>query len=68
MILTSSMIALSFLSLSLSIIKPIYQLGIFTSVTMALCLLADLFLMPVLVNWNTPIPEPSDKRPSEPDN
>ncbi|PKL45197.1 MAG: hypothetical protein CVV41_03655 [Candidatus Riflebacteria bacterium HGW-Riflebacteria-1] len=57
MILTSSMIALSFLSLSLSIIKPIYQLGIFTSVTMALCLLADLFLMPVLVNWNNPPPE-----------
>jgi predicted RND superfamily exporter protein len=52
MILTSCMISLSFLSLSLSIIKPIYQLGIFTSVTMALCLLADLFLMPALVNWN----------------
>ena len=57
MILTSCMISLSFLSLSLSIIKPIYQLGIFTSVTMALCLLADLFLMPVLVNWNNPPPE-----------
>lgn len=49
MTLTSGMIALAFLTLSLSIIKPIYQLGVFTSVTMALCLLADLFLMPVLV-------------------
>ncbi|HAE39545.1 MAG TPA: hypothetical protein DCG57_13065, partial [Candidatus Riflebacteria bacterium] len=63
MILTSSMIALSFLSLSLSIIKPIYQLGIFTSVTMALCLLADLFLMPVLVNWNNP-PQEQPVRPA----
>ncbi|MBU1109326.1 MAG: MMPL family transporter [Candidatus Riflebacteria bacterium] len=63
MILTSCMISLAFLSLSLSIIKPIYQLGIFTSVTMTLCLLADLFLMPVLVNWNTPPREQSVKPP-----
>ncbi|EKD83535.1 MAG: hypothetical protein ACD_39C00613G0001, partial [uncultured bacterium] len=62
MILTSCMISLSFLSLSLSIIKPIYQLGVYTSVTMALCLLADLFLMPVLVNWNTPYREKSPEQ------
>lgn len=68
MILTSTMISLSFLSLSLSIIKPIYQLGIFTSVTMALCLLADLFLMPVLVNWNTPNPEQAADQSSAPNN
>jgi len=64
MILTSFMIALTFLSLSLSIIKPICQLGMFTSVTMALCLLADLFLLPVLVTWNADLSIKSDSAPS----
>ena len=61
MILTSAMIALTFLSLSLSIIKPICQLGMFTSVTMALCLLADLFLLPVLATWGASMKDPEPK-------
>jgi hypothetical protein len=49
MFLAASMIALSFLSLSFSNIKPIFQLGVFTVVTMALCFAANMFLVPVLI-------------------
>lgn len=49
MLLASTMIALSFFSLSLSNIKPIFQLGVFTVVTMALCFASNIFFVPVAI-------------------
>ncbi len=51
MFLAASMIALAFLTLSFSGIKPIYQLGVYTVVTMALCFAANMLLVPVLITW-----------------
>jgi predicted RND superfamily exporter protein len=50
MLLASTMIALSFLSLSLSNIKPIFQLGVYTVVTMALCFASNIFFVPVAIS------------------
>lgn len=49
MLLASTMIALSFLSLSLSNIKPIFQLGVYTVVTMALCFASNMLFVPVAI-------------------
>ncbi|MBF0410193.1 MAG: MMPL family transporter [Candidatus Riflebacteria bacterium] len=49
MLLASLMIALSFFSLAFSNIKPIYQLGVFTIVTMGLCFASNLFFVPVMI-------------------
>lgn len=54
MFLAASMIALSFLTLSFSTIKPIYQLGVYTVVTMALCFAANMLLVPVLITLSLP--------------
>lgn len=54
MFLAASMIALSFLTLSFSTIKPIYQLGVYTVVTMALCFAANMLLVPVLITLRLP--------------
>jgi len=52
MFLAASMIACSLLTLAFSNIKPIYQLGIYTVVTMVLCFAANMFLVPVLItSW-----------------
>ncbi len=50
MLLAATMIALSFLSLSLSNIKPIFQLGVYTVVTMALCFASNIFFVPVAIS------------------
>lgn len=50
MFLAASMIALAFLTLAFSSIKPIYQLGVYTVVTMALCFAANMLLVPVLIS------------------
>ncbi|RCK80339.1 MAG: membrane protein [Candidatus Ozemobacter sibiricus] len=51
MFLAASMIAVAFLTLSFSTIKPIFQLGVYTVVTMALCFAANMLLVPVLITW-----------------
>lgn len=49
MFLAATMIALAFFTLSFSNIKPIYQLGVYTVVTMALCFASNMLLVPVLI-------------------
>ncbi|MBF0500417.1 MAG: MMPL family transporter [Candidatus Riflebacteria bacterium] len=62
MFLAASMIALSFLSLGFSNIRPIYQLGVFTVVTMALCFVSNMLLVPVLITMGHRSSKPdSDK-------
>lgn len=43
---TTIVIGVGFLSLSLSSFTPIYQLGLYTSITMLLCFLIDVMLLP----------------------
>ncbi|HOT29281.1 MAG TPA: MMPL family transporter [Candidatus Ozemobacteraceae bacterium] len=49
MMLASLMISLAFCTLAFSNILPIFQLGVYTVVSMILCFLANMFLVPVLI-------------------
>ncbi|MBF0546133.1 MAG: MMPL family transporter [Candidatus Riflebacteria bacterium] len=49
MMLASLMISLAFGTLAFSNILPIYQLGVYTVVSMILCFLCNMFLVPVLI-------------------
>jgi len=49
MMLASLMISLAFFTLAFSNILPVFQLGIYTVVTMVLCFLCNMFLVPVLI-------------------
>lgn len=59
MLLAATMIALSLLTLAFSNIKPIYQLGVYTVVTMVLCFASNMLLVPVLITaWERNTEEP----------
>jgi hypothetical protein len=50
-LLTSISISVTFLALAGSNIKPLFQLGVFTTAAMGFCLVSDLFLLPILLDW-----------------
>ncbi|MCK5073763.1 MAG: MMPL family transporter [Bacteriovoracaceae bacterium] len=49
-IFTSVVIGAGFLTMALSSFVPIYQLGLYTAITMILCLLADALLLPRMIH------------------
>ncbi|MFZ2955744.1 MAG: MMPL family transporter [Candidatus Ozemobacteraceae bacterium] len=64
MMLASLMISLAFITLAFSNILPIFQLGIYTVVSMILCFLSNMFLVPVLITMKR-APKPEISPPPE---